>query len=461
MIIPLIKGYKMSYYRVKLDGVDIYDPAYREMTLINPICTTSLGETGNYEFTFPKGHVFADSITPYGSTIEVFEDGESIFYGRPLPPSIDMYGQKKVHCEGALGFLNDIIVPPMSEYVDTDTYVPVQGEPPAQIPSGSSGKIRRVVLLQDYLSYVFARHNQIETRADRKIYLRGEIPETKAIQYRSNYKSCLEILRSEIMPYTKASLVVSRENNVTYATVFTTGSAGNQPIVAGLNLLDLAAQQKSFYTAVVAKGGKPQGAVDHISIDTPITLGADIVAKYGMLCAYQEYDYDNLSQLEWRCRLFLSEQQFEDMEFTIKALDLHIVSGAYNALKIGRTVAFRSPAHGINRVNVVINKVVTHLDTGEKEITLGGKKETKPLTWMLTESGSTSTDGYSSTGTGELEVDYSPTEGSTNPVTSGGVYDAIQDYIGGGGGTGGDGWIHQIDGVTHETGTVNFVTTGT
>ena len=60
----------MSYYRVKLDGVDIYDPAYREMTLINPVCTTSLGETGNFEFTFPKGHVFADSIIPYGSNIE-------------------------------------------------------------------------------------------------------------------------------------------------------------------------------------------------------------------------------------------------------------------------------------------------------------------------------------------------------------------------------------------------------
>lgn len=454
---PLIKGYKMSYYRVKLDGVDIYNPAYREMTLINPVCTTSLGETGNFEFTFPKGHVFADAIVPYGSTIEVLEDGESIFYGRPLPPSIDMYGQKKVHCEGALGFLNDIIVPPLSEYVDADTYVPGQGELHSQVPSGSTGKIHRVVLLQDYLSYVFSKHNQIETRADRKIYLRGEILETKAIQYRSNYKSCLEILRSEIMPYTKASLVVSRESGSTYATVFTTASAGNQPIESGLNLLDLAAQQKSFYTAVVAKGGKPQGATDHISIDTPITLGADIVAKYGMLCAFQQFDYDNLSQLEWRCRQFLTEQQFEDMEFTIKALDLHIISGAYNALKIGRTVAFRSPAHGINRVNVVINKIVTHLDTGEKEISLGGKKETKPLTWMLTESGSTSSTGSSSAV--NLDVDYAPTEGSTNPVTSGGVYDAIQNA--GGGGSGGDGWIHQIDGVTHETGTVNFVTTGT
>lgn len=457
MIIPLIKGYKMSYYRVKLDGVDIYNPAYREMTLINPVCTTSLGETGNFEFTFPKGHVFADSVVPYGSNIEVFEDGESIFFGRPLPPSIDMYGQKKVHCEGALGFLNDIIVPPLSEYVDADTYVPAQGEPPSQIPSGSTGKIHRVVLLQDYINYVFNKHNQIEPRVDRKLYLSGEELETKAIQYRSNYKSCLEILRSEIMPYTTASLVVSRNNGSTYVTMLKTASAGNQPIEAGVNLLDLAAQQKSFYTAVVAKGGKPQGAVDNISIDTPITLGTDIVAKYGMLCAYQQYDYDNLTQLEWRCRQFLAEQQFEDMEFTIKALDLHIVSGAYNALKIGRTVAFRSPAHGINRVNVVINKIVTHLDTGEKEITLGGKKETKPLTWMLTESGSTSSTGSSSAV--NLDVDYAPTEGSTNPVTSGGVYDAIQNA--GGGGSGGDGWIHQIDGVTHETGTVNFVTTGT
>lgn len=446
----------MSYYRVKLDGVDIYNPAYREMMLINPVCTTSLGETGNFEFTFPKGHVFADSIIPYGSNIEVFEDGESIFFGRPLPPSIDMYGQKKVHCEGALGFLNDIIVPPLSEYVDADTYVPAQGEPPSQIPSGSTGKIHRVVLLQDYINYVFNKHNQIEPRVDRKLYLSGEELETKAIQYRSNYKSCLEILRSEIMPYTTASLVVSRNNGSTYVTMLKTASAGNQPIEAGVNLLDLAAQQKSFYTAVVAKGGKPQGAVDNISIDTPITLGADIVAKYGMLCAFQEYDYDNLTQLEWRCRQFLAEQQFEDMEFTIKALDLHIVSGAYNALKIGRTVAFRSPAHGINRVNVVINKVITHLDTGEKEITLGGKKETKPLTWMLTESGSTSTGSSSAV---DLDVDYAPTEGSTNPVTSGGVYDAIQNA--GGGGSGGDGWIHQIDGVTHETGTVNFVTTGT
>ena len=102
----------MNYFSVIMDGIEIFNPEYKEMSLDGAVCTSGVGEAGNMDFTFPTDHVFEKSLVPYGSTIEVFEDGVSVFYGRPLPPTIDILGRKKIHCEGALAFLGDVVCPP-------------------------------------------------------------------------------------------------------------------------------------------------------------------------------------------------------------------------------------------------------------------------------------------------------------------------------------------------------------
>lgn len=75
----------MAYYRILCDGADIYDPADRQRVLLSPSLALDLTSAGSLSFKIPKTSGEA-GIKPYKSTIEVLEDGNSIFYGRALPP---------------------------------------------------------------------------------------------------------------------------------------------------------------------------------------------------------------------------------------------------------------------------------------------------------------------------------------------------------------------------------------
>lgn len=451
-----------NYFSVLLDGVEIYNPTDRTKVLINPELNTALGEAGSFTFTIDPQHTAYSSIVPYGSNIEVFEDGVSVFFGRPLPPSINFYNQKTYRCEGALAFLNDIILPPMTEFVPVGT----SGTTGDTFSSGTTGDtfssgdtagaddegyVRRSINLRTYLWYVFDKFNEIQlTRTDRHLTLRNENITDMTLYYDSDFKSCLEILRTEIMPHVDGYLVAVRSNGSTYVDIIKNyQTVPNQQIRAGVNLLDFAAEQQPFYTGVVAKGGEssePFVSGDYISTGMiPITLSGEIVARYGLVCAYKEWPECKTSDaLLAKCNAFLAEQQFSKMRISVDAVDLHIVDGNYDAIKLGTMVTFNSPAHMGSTVSLLVSGIRTNLATGEKYITLGEREKgnSPELSTRVLETKEKTKDRI---------IDYAPTEGSSHAVTSGGVYEALQ--------SGGDNWIHQIDGVTQTTGTVNFVTT--
>ena len=72
-----------NYYTVLIDGVSSYNPSQSDKILINPVVRPSIEEAGSFDFTIDKSHALYDDIIPYGSDIEVREDGETIFFGFP------------------------------------------------------------------------------------------------------------------------------------------------------------------------------------------------------------------------------------------------------------------------------------------------------------------------------------------------------------------------------------------
>lgn len=330
----------MSYFVVKMDGVEIYDPEYREMTLNNATCVTAVGEAGNMDFTFPANHVFAGVLIPYGSTIEVLEDGESVFYGRPLPPTIDIYGQKKVHCEGALAFLADVICPANAPGLSTDK---------------DDGQ---------YYTFLINYYNSKQTRSDRKILIGTSVPTGGVSRKREwTFRSCLDELRNNILPYTGGYVYTRRANGNTYIEWINEFSEeATQPISLGLNLVDVMRAGRQFYTAAIAKG-------DGVQMTDYIALGSKIQRKYGLICASLEYPAETtLAGLQSKCVSFLNAQQFSETEFTIEAVDLHAF-GHHDMLKVGQ-VATVKVSELENTVQIPIKSIKTDLNTGVKKITV-------------------------------------------------------------------------------------------
>lgn len=80
--------------------------------LISPTLTREVGKAGSFEFTMPLGNVAHSALQKMRTTVEVEQDGVSIWQGRPMSHEQDFLLRQKVYCEGELAYLNDTDVPP-------------------------------------------------------------------------------------------------------------------------------------------------------------------------------------------------------------------------------------------------------------------------------------------------------------------------------------------------------------
>ena len=87
----------------------IYDPGdYSEtMKLISPTLTREVGKAGSLEFTVPLGNVAHSALQKLRTTVEVQQDGKSIWQGRVMSHEQDFMLRQKIYCEGEMAYLND------------------------------------------------------------------------------------------------------------------------------------------------------------------------------------------------------------------------------------------------------------------------------------------------------------------------------------------------------------------
>lgn len=125
---------------------DIYNPKIRELTLLNPTLTMEVNTPGSLEFIMLPDHKFYDKISPMVSTIEVYENDDLIWFGRPTEVEKDFYNQKKVYCEGALGYFNDTCIGPFGEQPLDDNRFPIEWPWPDDFT------------LYDFIDFILGRH---------------------------------------------------------------------------------------------------------------------------------------------------------------------------------------------------------------------------------------------------------------------------------------------------------------
>ena len=121
-------------------------------TLIEPHVKNEMGKAGSFEFAMESTNPWYGSLNQLTTLMRVVYDGDTIFYGRVLNIDTDMWGRRKVHCEGALAFL-----------IDTLSIATKEHE-------------REKISLAQYISNVITSHNNMVTDEPTKQFVLGEVP---------------------------------------------------------------------------------------------------------------------------------------------------------------------------------------------------------------------------------------------------------------------------------------------
>lgn len=340
-------------YRVLANGEDILDYSDPTMVLLSPQLEPEIDVAGSFEFTVPPNHKRYDRFTAESimlMTIEVYEDGILHWFGRPVELHLDFYKNKKIYCEGGLGFFNDSVIRE-AEYEET--------------------------LLSVIFAAVIAEHNSM-VPANRQFQIGQFTVADHAVYRKFNYEQTSDVLKSKFLDAEEGHFFVRRENNTNYIDFLKDMPyTCNQQVEFAENLLNFtySFDGKDFATCVI-----PLGAIDE-ETRAPITIksvnnNSDILvgntaSTYGKIVKVQNYsDLVDPNELVAEGKKYLTTLQYNAFLIECSAVDLHSKNAEKQLFRVGQMVNCVSNPHGIN-LELPISKMTLYLDSAAKQITLG------------------------------------------------------------------------------------------
>lgn len=401
-------------YRVLFNGVDIYGPT-PDTTLLNPVMETELNGAGSFDFTLPPDHAFYDVPTILTSDVEVYEDNDLIWFGRPVSIVRDWNNQKTVSCEGALAFFNDTI----------------------QRPSKWDA-----ILVREFFRRLINVHNAQVSENRRFTVGNITIPD-KYVYRELNYESTWDCLQSMCLDAEGGYLFVRRENGVNYIDwLEEVPYVATQQVQFAVNLLDISqtldgaeictqvvplgasisrvakVNESTPYCTVYEEkddtstqlGRVPQGnevTFDFITGDTtwyrisnpydgyakqqyltpqsgdiPLTISyingnsdllisQEAVAIYGPITKVKQWsNVHNANELKEKGQKWLTDEQYDKLSIEVDAAELHYLNESVDAFKVGQMVHVTSNPHLIDK-DLPMTKISVSLDSGVKKIQIG------------------------------------------------------------------------------------------
>ncbi len=341
----------MAIFDIYADSTNIFTGG-QQMTLIDPVLTQNVSAASTLNFTMSHNHVFHDTLTPYGTTIRVIEDGATRFYGRVASVKRDAYNNLTVHCEDCLAWLNDVPLRASSQPLHSD-------------PIDSATYCQEIIdyynqqVGSTYPSTAYTRQITVAALPDTGVGLKtGREWKDKTV-FEALAEECKDVLTNGIMFFRGKSIRI-----VELASYMSGLTALSQRIEAGKNLMDISINSRELYTSVYAVG-------DGVTLIKP--AGATHLAKYGYICKKVEFkNATSSSMLNVLATAWIANQPLADGAYDIdaKAIDLHYTDQTQETFDVARKVILDGSPWGIGQVTMPISQVVTHLDTGQREITL-------------------------------------------------------------------------------------------
>ena len=348
-------------YKIYADDILIYDDTSSDpfFKVVSPKLTMEVNAAGSLTLTIPPGNAGYDTISLMTTDISVEKDGKEIWFGRVLQEEKDFLNNRTLTCEGALAFLNDTTQ-------QQGTY-------------DTAGQTGIIFLLETFLN----EHNS-HVPDDRKIYFERGL-DVVTVSYDGeldcevNYETTIECINKFILEKTKGYLIVSRKLSqqhgsslhVDYYDPETMARTNTQTIEFGKNLMDFTKSLDSadFATVIVPLGAKSgeEGQEQYLTVEDVTTrdssdpcsgrfVGTQTgIDSYGWIERVVHFDdCDNADTLYRLARNYLAETQYNTMEISLSALDLHYLNPEIMAVNLGDKLHVTSPPHGLDGTFTVL-----------------------------------------------------------------------------------------------------------
>lgn len=328
--VPVINDRDPKFY-IYADDEILYSLTDEDYYILNPKLTLELNQIDSLEFTIAPSHALYSSLMKLKTTIEVKQGTETLFRGRVLNDDTDFYKRKQVHCEGALSFLGDTIMPPYSAgtYSTAKDFFKAAINLHTQEVPNSSPKRK--------LKYVTCN---VSTAID-----------VENEEY-SQTSDVISTLLNDVGGYLKLEYYSDGSTGLSYLSAYEHTSS--QIIDFGENLLDLAqsVDAADIYTSVVCLGAKDEETGVRIKTGSGNAMyveDADAIRTFGRIIRIFTYDdVTSVSELQALAKYQLAIGVQQSITISIKAIDLHLIYPDEEKIRIGDTVRIRSVPHGID-----------------------------------------------------------------------------------------------------------------
>ena len=316
---------------------------YEDIKISSVVLKESVGKSGTLTFNIDITHEAYSAMQVYKTYVYVYRNSVEIWRGRIIDISEDFYKTRSVTCEGALGFLNDSILP---------VY-------------GYTGTVR------GYFDKLLEYHNS-QVEDTKKIHVGViTVQDNNDYIYRenSNYPSTLEELNNKLVKSLGGYIRVRFDGRLYLDYVQVYDSDNTQAITIDKNLLDYTSSlsNNNFCTVLIPLGTKTDGValtVESVNNGSIYIENSTLVAKYGRIVKSKSWDDVTLPQNLYRKGLEYINKQALPSSFKLSAVDLSYIDTEQAPLKIGCNTTVISEFHNLSAKYFITAKE-THIDAPE------------------------------------------------------------------------------------------------
>ena len=284
-------------YFVYCDSEKIYDIRDDSLLLTNPILELEDNASGSFSFDINDSNIFFDKIKPMLSKIEVFQDKEKIFEGRPIEFRENFNRTMTYRCEGALAYLCDS-VQPQAEFHDTS--------------------------VSNFLGALLKAHND-KMPKEKKIKLGRVTVEANLYRF-TNMELTLEAIKEKLVKNLGGHIIIRYEGKERYLDYLKEGEKNEtQTISFGENLLNFTKNLDvtKIVTRLIPLGvnlpspkipalGERLGISGATEGGVPYVENKEAIKKYGIIERINTWDDVNVvTNLKRKGEEWLKENQFE------------------------------------------------------------------------------------------------------------------------------------------------------
>lgn len=351
-------------YRVTIDGNLLHDYQVKDYQILDAVVTLEINTPQFFQFTIYPNNPMYGSIQKLKSIIEVYDDGELIFRGRPLNDTLNLYKAQTIQCEGERAYLNDTQVSPFNFEGTLTQYLQL-------LITNHNGKVEPIK------QFTLGNINAIDVN---EIFTR-EI---------KDYNSTWNNIKTHLIDVFGGYFVLRRENNINYLDYIADSPyQSSQNIELTKNILDYQQEVKAEEIATVliplgawlldeeGKRTNNRLTINSVNSNNGYIEHLEGISKYGKIWAVQVFDdVEDATVLLAKAQSSLNMMVNLGVKISIRAVDLNLVDNDISKIRFFDYVRIVSQPHQINELMLIKKQTINLSDPSQNVIEVGVEFDT-------------------------------------------------------------------------------------